>query len=370
MRKLIIVCSLFSVGISLAQRSEILSKIDSISQSKWQKIYINKDSIANPVWEKVALKPKDTLAKVDEMRDFLPKQEEIPVTPFALMRTHTEKRWFFLGQNHLHFNQATFSNWNAGGNNNLGVLAKVNYNISYKRDRHYLENIIQLGYGLVMAEGQGTRKTEDYLNIATNYGYDLGKNYYLSAGYQLVSQFTAGYNYASTPEPTYSDRISKFMAPAYLNVGLGISYNPMENFHVIFRPANGKFTFVLDKKLQQKGRYGLERDGQTMRMELGAMLNILYRWKIYKDINFVNQLNFFTNYLHHTERVDVNYSGVLNMRFNKFITAMIGIDLLYDHDQMLRTQLKQTLGIGFTYNIGTDNLPKNTNTKSIKPFVK
>ena len=67
--------------------------------------------------------------------------------------------------------------------------------------------------------------------------------------------------------------------------------------------------------------YGLEKDGQSLRKELGAMVNILYRQKIYKDINLVNQLNFFTNYLYHTERVDFSYNGQLNFRVNKLISA-------------------------------------------------
>ena len=66
-----------------------------------------------------------------------------------------------------------------------------------------------------------------------NYGYDLGKNYYLSSGLQFISQFAPGYNYVKTPSPNFDDRISKFLAPAYINTGIGISYNPNENFQVI-----------------------------------------------------------------------------------------------------------------------------------------
>ena len=84
-----------------------------------------------------------------------------------------------------------------------------------------------------------------------NYGYDLGRNYYLSSGLQFISQFAPGYNYVKTPSPNFDDRISKFLAPAYINTGIGISYNPNENFQVIFRPINGKFTIVADKHLQK-----------------------------------------------------------------------------------------------------------------------
>lgn len=357
------------MGFNFAQRNKNFQKqIDSISQQRWDSVALDLDSLANPVYVEIDVNPKDTVVVEDEI--FVPQvPEEVPITPFNLVNSVEEQRWFFFGQNNLVFNQSTFSNWNSGGNNNIGVIGKINYNLSYKKDKHYLENILQLGYGFVAAKGQSTRKTEDYINLMTNYGYELGRNYYLSTGYQFLSQFTPGYNYGLTPDPNYEDRVSKFMAPGYLNAGLGIAYNPNENFQVIFRPLNGKFTFVTDPKLQVAGRYGLEKDGQGVRSELGAMLNILYRIKIIKDINLVNQLNFFSNYLYHTERVDINYSGVLNMKFNKFINAVVSLDMVYDHDQIQKMQLKQTLGIGFTYNLGAEAQPKNTNKKNIKPFI-
>ncbi len=351
-----------------AQRTETQMKIDSISQANWLKMQPNLDSLANPVLHGIEVIETDTLVIRDEI--IVPQvTTEIPMTPFNLINYKQEKRWFFFGQNNLHFNQASFSNWNSGGNNNMGVLGKVNYNLSYKNNRHYLENLFSFGFGFVATDGQSTRKTEDFINIATNYGYELGRNYYFSAGYQFLSQFSAGYNYSATPDPTYFDRISRFMAPGYLNLGVGISYNPNEDFQVIVRPINGKFTFVTDPDLQVAGKYGLERDGQGVRTELGANVNILYRLKIYKDINLINQLNFFSNYLSHFERVDVNYSGVLNLKFNQFVSAIVGLDILYDHDQIQKTQLKQTLGIGFTYSLGEKGAPKNTNSKQIKPFL-
>ena len=369
MKRFIAFILLFFAAFVFAQRDrEILKDIDSISQRRWDSVSLDLDSLSNPKLINFDRHFKDTIVIRDKvvMSNFT---QELPITPYNLLKLKEPIKWFYYGSNNLVFNQSTFSNWNTGGNNNIGVIGKINYNLSYKKDKHYLENILQLGYGFVAAKGQSTRKTEDYINLMTNYGYELGRNYYLSTGYQFLSQFTPGYNYGLTPDPNYEDRVSKFMAPGYLNAGLGIAYNPNENFQVIFRPLNGKFTFVNDPKLQVAGRYGLEEDGQSVRSELGAMLNILYRIKIIKDINLINQLNFFSNYLYHTERVDINYSGVLNMKFNKFISAIIGVDVVYDHDQRQKTQMKQTLGVGFTYNLGSDAQPKNTNKKNIKPFI-
>ena len=42
---------------------------------------------------------------------------------------------------------------------------------------------------------------------------------------------------------------------------------------------------------------------------------------------------------------------ILNLKVNKFISSNITLDLLYDHNQIQKTQLKQTLGVGFAYTL-------------------
>ena len=368
MKKVLVVFAVVMVFFSKAQITDYQKLIDSISQKRWDSTALDIDSLSNPKIIDIRSLKKDSVQLTNNMVIVSNTSDTSPLTPSSIINLPTLKRWFFFGQNSLVFNQSSFANWYAGGNNNIGVIGKVNYNIVYKKNRHYMDNNIQMGYGFVSSTGQSTRKTDDYINIMTNYGYELAQHYYLSTGFQFLSQFTPGFNYANNPDPVYDDRISKFMAPGYLNLGIGVSYNPNENFQVIFRPVNGKFTFVLDEKLQTKGTYGLERDGQSMRSELGAMMNILYKIKIFKDVNFVNQVNFFSNYLQHSERVDINYSGSLNLKFNKYITTVITLDMMYDHDQIKRLQRKQTLGVGVTYNLGY-KMERDTKTGVIKPFL-
>ena len=368
MKKVFALFILFSISSSLFSqvKKDLFKDIDSISQKRWDSVALSLDSLADPQFVKLERRFRDTVVIRDKVV-LATISDEIPITPYNIMKLQSTRRWFYFGQNNFVFNQSSFSNWNSGGNNNIGVIGKINYNLSYKNGKHFLDNNVQLGYGFVASEGENSRKTEDYINLMTNYGYDIGKDFYLSTGFQFLSQFSPGYNYSVTTNPKYSDRISKFMSPGYLNAGLGISYNPTENFQVIFRPLNGKFTFVLDPELQKAGRYGLERDGQDVRAELGALLNVLYRINIYKDINLVNRINFFSSYADHPERVDISYNGTLNIKFNKFISTVVSLDLLYDHDQLEKLQMKQTLGIGFSYNLGYKIEEKNK--KIIKPFI-
>lgn len=363
---LLVIFGLMLVGLHAQIRPDVRRKIDSIAQKKWEATTPDMDSLENPKLVNLEAHFKDTLV-IKSKVPITMFVEDAPITPYNLMRLKEPRRWFYYSQNNLVFNQSSFSNWNSGGDNNVGVIGKINYIFNYRNGKHFLENNIKLGYGFVSTRGEAARKTDDYINLMTNYGYDIGKDFYLSTGFQLLTQFAPGYNYANTPDPVFNDRISRFMSPGYLNVGLGISYNPRENFQVIFRPMNGKFTIVADKLLQTAGRYGLDEDGQWIKSDLGALLNVLYRWQIIENINFTNQINFFSSYISHPERVDIIYNGTIELKFNKFITALVGLDVTYDHDQIQKLQMKQTLGVGFAYNFGFEH--KEKSKKFIKPFI-
>ena len=260
----------------------------------------------------------------------------------------TPKNWSIEGQNTLMLNQAAFSNWVGGGANNVGWLVGVNYNFTYQKDKDLWENNIILGYGRNNTQGLGNRKTQDNINISTNYGRAISKNWYVSAGASFISQFDNGYADGNNPSAT---KISSFMAPGYLNVGAGFTYKPNEDFTLTLRPANARMTFVLDKDLQHKGNYGLKNDGDSMLFQFGFYADAFYKVKLMENIHLTNKAWLFSNYLDHPERIAMGYSGILNLKINKYISSNITLDLVYDHNQIRKVQLKQTLGLGLAYNI-------------------
>jgi len=275
------------------------------------------------------------------------------------------KHWSVQGQNTLMLNQAAFSNWVGGGANNIGWLAGTNYNFTYKKDKNLLENNIILGYGQNDTQGLGKRKTQDIINLNTNYGYEIGKNWYASAGAGLLTQFTNGYADGNNPSAA---KISNFMAPGYVNLGAGFTYRPSENFTATLRPANARWTFVLDKDLQVAGNYGLKNNGDSSVFQFGFLGTAIYKVKLMENMNLTNTASVFSNYLDHPERLVLGYGGILNMKINKYVSSNITLDLLYDHNQIQKTQMKQTLGVGFAYNI--DNGVKFTEDKRNKDWKK
>jgi hypothetical protein len=277
-------------------------------------------------------------------------QEQIP--------TDSTKAWSVVGQNTLMLNQSAFSNWVAGGANNIGWQAGVNYNMTYEKDKDLWENLIILGYGMNNTQGVGSRKTQDVINLSTNYGRKIFNSWYLSGGVGFISQFAPGYEDGNNPE---AKKISNFMAPGYVNVGVGFTYKPSDNLTVTLRPANARWTFVLDKDLQMAGNYGLKNDGDSSFFQFGFMAAAQYNVKLMENITLQNTASVFSNYLEHPERLVMAYGGILNMKINKYISTNITLDLLYDHNQIKKTQLKQTLGVGLAYNI--DNGKKRSEEK-------
>lgn len=277
----------------------------------------------------------------------------------------TTKAWSVQGQNTLMLNQAAFSNWVGGGANNVGWLAGANYNMTYEKGKDLWENIIILGYGQNNTQGVGNRKTQDVINLSTNYGREFAKSWYLSGGASLQTQFAGGFEDGNNPDAT---KISNFMAPGYVNVGVGVTYRPDDNFTMTLRPANARITFVLDKELQTAGNYGLKNDGDASLFQFGFLGTAVYKLKLMENINLTNTASVFSNYLDHPERLVLAYGAVLNMKINKYISSNITVDVLYDHNQIQKTQLKQTLGVGLAYNI--DNGKKVSDKKDQQSWMK
>ena len=88
-----------------------------------------------------------------------------------------------------------------------------------------------------------------------------------------------------------------------------------------------------------------------MLFQFGFYADASYKVKLMENIHLTNKAWLFSNYLDHPERIAIGYSGILNLKINKYISSNITLDLVYDHNQIRKTQLKQTLGLGFAYNI-------------------
>lgn len=276
--------------------------------------------------------------------------------------------WFVQGNNSLTFNQAAFSNWMAGGVNSYSLNANLDYEFNLTRGRHIWDNRFIMAYGILRNEGEDYRKSNDVIDLSSSYGYEFANHFYFAGAMNFKTQFTNGFDYNVQDSLTGDyKKISSFMAPGSLSFGLGVDYKPNENLQVNFHPFTSRFTFITDPDLQFAGSYGLKNDGDSFLYEFGAFLGARYKFNITNTISYDNRLGIYSNYLDEPLKMDIAYQGILDLKVTRFISAQATVNLFYDEDQIMKTQLKETLGVGFAYKF--DNLAKlKLKEENLPPF--
>jgi hypothetical protein len=287
------------------------------------------------------------------------------------MKADSLKPWQFGGIISVNGQQVSLTNWAAGGNSSISLAGLINAFARYTKGKIVWENNLQLGYG-VIKQGSNKKwwKNDDKIQITSKLGREAVKHWYYSALVDFRTQFADGYNY-----PNDSVYISRFMAPGYGLASLGMDYKPNDHFSAFISPVTGKFTFVNDDKLASAGAFGVQKDiidptdstkftqrHKTHREEFGAYLKMQYQTQVMENITFQTVLELFSNYFHNPQNVDVNWTTLTTFKVNKFISATLSTQLIYDDDiKVLRTsgdkkgttgpdvQFKQVLGVGFSY---------------------
>jgi len=293
------------------------------------------------------------------------------VDKLKAIATDTVKPWKIGGVVSVNGQQVSLTNWSAGGNNSISVAGLVNIFAKYKKGKSTWDNNLELGYG-VINQGASKKwwKNDDKIQFSSKFGHQIKKSWYLTALADFRTQFTNGYNY-----PNDSIYISKFMAPGYALAAIGFDYKPNDKFSVFIAPVTGKFTFVNDDSLARYGAFGVQKEIRdpyqggkitqnylTHREEFGAYLKMQYRTKVMENITFETILELFSNYMNNPQNVDVNWTTLTTFKVNKFISATLSTQLIYDDDiKVLRSsgdqkgtfgpdvQFKQVLGVGFSY---------------------
>lgn len=273
--------------------------------------------------------------------------------------------WTIMGKVSLNISQSYFANWSAGGTSSFAPIGKYTMTANYKKGRHEWNNWLDLALGYNLFLDVAPMKTDDKIEYITNYRYQLAKSWYFTVLGKFATQFAKGYDY-SVDSTVY---ISKFMAPAYTDIGPGITYAPVDWFSVYFSPVTPAWIIVGDQRLADEGAFGLDpavydtagvlvSHAKKVKSMFGAKMMIVLKKEVAKNITVGTKLELFSDYLDKPQNIDVNWQVLIGLKVNEWLNIDLQTTLLYDDDIMItdkngnigpRTQFWETLMISIGY---------------------
>ncbi len=256
----------------------------------------------------------------------------------------------------LGFSQVSLTNWAAGGSGSIALNSYVNAHANYAKGDMFWDNRAQLSYGFIQSFEDGYRKSDDKIILDSKWGYKAVNKFYFSANFNFRSQFSPGFEYKSDA----TNKVSQFLAPAYLSLGLGIDFKPGngKEFSLNFAPFTGNLVIVTDSLLRAK--YG-NKPEEAARWELGAQLKATLNKDLFKNCKVMSTLTLFSDYLDKPQNIQVNWDFQITYKLNKYLQTGLRTNLIYDDNILItdkdgnaapRVQFKEVFSVNFAYTFG------------------
>ena len=267
------------------------------------------------------------------------------------------------------FSQVSLTNWAEGGSANISLNGLIDANANYAKDKMIFENRLKVSYGFVQSFDKGTplnqqfSKSDDRIQLDSKWGWMLKDKFYFSALFNFRTQMSPAYSYSTETDAVTGEEVtirtaqSRFLAPGYVSLGLGVNYRPFNFLSFNLSPATGNLVIVTDPNLRETYGNGLD---QAVRAEFGAQLkmDINYAYKIFK---ISSALTLFSNYLNHPEHVQVYWDVDASLALTKILTLTVRTNLIYDENIKIadasgveapRVQFKEIVSLGLTWTFG------------------
>lgn len=300
--------------------------------------------------------------------------------------TKDSVHWKIGGVFSVNINQGSLQNWAAGGDHfSLALGTHGNFFANYADKRNSWDNNVDLAFGYLNSTSLGMQKSDDKIDMYSKYGYQFSKNWYYSAMLSFRSQFANGYMY-----PDDSTVVSYFLAPAYILASVGFNFKPANYFSIFMSPVTSRFIIVNNQRLADLGSFGVDsahylyhdgtrtriKKGRQFQYELGPYLSFQFNKDVVKNVNWTARLDLYSNYLRNPQNIDIYWTSLFTLKVNKFISASLDTELIYDDDvkfvtyaknpdgsvktdpvsgeqiplsKTARIQFKELIGIGFAY---------------------
>lgn len=285
----------------------------------------------------------------------------------------------------LNFGQTFLSQWVAGGYNSVTLTGALDASANYAKDKLMGKSRMQLDYGLMYsADKPIIQTTKDRIYLESKWGYETPvKHLAYSASIDFKTQFGRNYNYktptdeqfakypdnpaAAWREAAKNNLKSGFLAPAYLNIGLGALWTPAPWISLNVAPLSGGGVLVTIPELRKT--YGMdlvegsETEYSNFRAEFGAQIKLDMAWVINDVFSYSTQVTAFYNYLTPKVEPRITWDNKIGWKIARFFAITVSTNLIYDPRVLVRdkdkdgatdskgVQFREYCEIGFSYTL-------------------
>ena len=266
------------------------------------------------------------------------------------------KGWKKSGLTSLIVNQTAFSNWISGGENSIAATLSVDYNINYYNNGWSWDTKIIGSFGINKnSDSKFFKKIDNRIKINSLIGKKFIEKFSFSSFLNFKTQFAKGFKYSNASEDIeIREEITRFLSPAYLQIGIGVYWKQDNSLWVNIAPITGrlilasrKFTDNLDNGEEY---FGIPK-GEISRFELGASLSAFYKFEVIENIQLEQRINLYSDYLGKTGNIDVDYTITAFMKINDYLSTNLIIQCLYDDNAIKRVQLREVFGLAINLNL-------------------
>ena len=267
-----------------------------------------------------------------------------PTRDDALGQVEAKYRyWKTFGNFQGKYTQSHYSdNWYKGGESNHSLLGQINLEANFAKNHTTLDNKLEMKLGYYTTEVNGETKfrtNDDLLRFTSKFGLKAWESWYYSAQFQGYTQFMDVYD---TKVPTKLK--SKFFAPAYGNISIGMDYKPkFKNknitLSVMISPLSYNCRYVSVDSIATN--FGIEA-GKNYKYTIGSRFDGNIKWKFLTDFTWTGKAQFYTSY----ESTEANFENTLDYKLNKYFSLQFFCHWRFD-DSVKRKKDKQGNLMGY-----------------------
>ncbi len=244
----------------------------------------------------------------------------------------------------INLSQIAFSNWSKGGDNSLSWNNILNMGLKYQHEDWTWVNGLKLAYGRMKIGERGYRTTDNEIYFESVLSKNIGWAVDPYVGLTIRTLIANGFEYSDSTE----NQVAAFFDPGYITEAIGFTYNRSE--HITSRIGIAIEQTLTNKYRKYSDDPDTKNEIERFKMETGLESVTEAKFTLDENLLLTSKLRLFSAF-NHLDVWDVLFDNTVTAKVNNYLNVNLNVIVVYDADETLKTQLKQALQIGVTFNL-------------------